>query len=203
MAIDRKKAIEQLSQVKVKGGDDGLISAFGVLIQFMPTNFWNTFTEKILKSVHGDEDQTKEVEEGLEVAAAECGYHTGWGIINSDEFKTIIMPMVEKQPEDILHGAFAVLSAWGWGDTEIIELIPETKMVIRAYGYYEAEISDTFDAKRPVAYMLRGICRAFMDIAYGSPYPKGFNTFVCEQTKAIENGDDVGEFVIKRRTKES
>ena len=199
MAIDRKKAIEELSQIKVKGDKDGLINAFGVLLQFMPTNFWNTFTEKMLKSVKDDVKLTEEVEEGLEIAAAECGYHTGWGIINSDEFKRIIGPMIEKEPEDILHGAFAVLSAWGWGDTEIIELIPNKRMIIRAYGYYESEISDTFITERPVAFMLKGICRAFMDIAYGAPYPKGLGTFKCEQTRAIETGDEVGEFIITRK----
>lgn len=199
MAIDREKAIEQLSQIKVKGNSDGLIPSFGVLVQFMPTNFWNTFSEKMLKIAEHDSEQLAEIEEGFERAAAECGYHTGWGIINSEEFKAIIMPMVEKQPEDILHGAFAVLAAWGWGDTEIIELIPNTRMTVRAYGYYEAEISDTHNTTRPLAYMLKGICRAFMDIAYGSPYPDGLNTFVCKQVKAIELGDAVGEFVVTKR----
>ena len=84
MAIDRKKAIHDLSQIKVKGNEEGLIPAFGVLIQFLPANFWNTFTEKMLMSV--DDKHLEEVEKGLERAAGECGYHTGWGIINSEEF---------------------------------------------------------------------------------------------------------------------
>ena len=199
MAIDRKKAIKELSQIKVQGDETGLIDSFDVLLQFMPTNFWNTFTEKMLKSVIDNEEKLKKVEKGLEQAAAECGYHTGWGIINSKEFKSIIGPMIEREPEDVLHGAFAVLSAWGWGDTEIKELVPNSKMKVVAYGYYESEIQDTFKSNRPMAYMLKGICRAFMDIAYGSPYPQGLHTFKCEQTRAIENGDGVGEFIITRK----
>ena len=196
MAIDRKKAIEDLSQIKVKGNEDGLIPAFGVLVQFLPTNFWNTFTEKLLK-VAGF--RYKYVEEGLERAAAECGYHTGWGIINSEEFKAIIGPMIEKVPEDVLHGAFAVFTAWGWANSEIVELVPRQKMVVRAYEYYEAEIRDTYLTHRPLSFMIKGVCRAFMDIAYGSPYPNGLNTFVCKQTKGIEVGDSYGEFVITRK----
>ena len=199
MAIDRKKAIEQLSEIKVKGDNDGLIQAFGVLIQFMPTNFWNIFTEKILLLAEKNPERRQEIEDGLEIAAAECGYHTGWGIINSSEFQSIIGPMIEKQPEDVLYGAFAVLAGWGWGDAEIIELQPNRRMKVRVYHYDEAEIAKTFKTKRPLAFMLKGICRAFMDIAYGEPYPRGFGTFICEQTQGIELGDPYGEFIVSKK----
>lgn len=196
MAIDRDKAISDLAQIKVKGNQEGLIPAFGVLVQFLPANFWNTFTEKML-AVAG-EKYLKDVEAGLERAAAECGYHTGWGIINSDEFKSIVGPMVEKEPEDILHGAYAVFSAWGWAKCEIVELIPGSKKVIRAYKYYESKITETLNVKNYCAYMIKGVSRAFMDIAYGGEYPNGLNHFKCEQTKGIEFGDSYGEFVITR-----
>lgn len=194
MAIDRKHAIELLSQIKVKGNEDGLIPAFGVLVQFLPANFWNTFAEKMLKSA-GSSDVAA-VEEGLERAAGECGYHTGWGIINSEEFQSIIGPMIEKAPEDVLHGAFAVFTAWGWANAEIVELIPGKKMVIRAYDYYEAEIADTYEPKKPCAYMIRGVSRAFMDLGYGKAYPNGYGTFKCQQTRGIEMGHPHGEFIV-------
>ena len=197
MAIDREKAISELAQIKVKGNDEGLIPAFGVLIQFLPANFWNTFTEKILDAA-GDKYCT-EVEVGLERAAAECGYHTGWGIINSEEFKAIIGPMIEKTPDDVLHGAYAVFSAWGWAKCEIIELIPGQKKVLRAYEYYEAKIAETHQVNNYCAYMIKGVSRAFMDIAYGGKYPQGFDKFKCRQVKGIEKGDTYGEFVITRK----
>lgn len=43
-------------------------------------------------------------------------------------------------------------------------------MVVRAYDYYEADIKDIEEVKHPFAYMLRGISRAFMDLAYGINY---------------------------------
>jgi hypothetical protein len=197
MAIDRERAVEALAQIKVRGNSEGMIPSFGVLIQFLPTNFWNTFTEKMLKAA--GQEHLAVVEESLERAAAECGYHTGWGIINSTEFRSIIEPMVEKEPDDILHGAFAVLTAWGWADAEIMQLTPGERMTVRAHGYYESEIRDTYITERPLAYMLKGICRAFMDIAYGDAYPDGLNTFQCRQTKAMELGDPYGEFEVTRR----
>ncbi len=196
MAIDRKKAVADLSQIKVKGNADGLIPAFGVLVQFLPTNFWNTFTEKLLKAA-GDAHFEK-VAQGLENAAGECGYHTGWGIINSEEFNAIVGPMIEKKPEDVLHGAFAVFTGWGWANAEIVELVPNQRMVIHAHNYYECEIADTFRTSKPIAFMIRGVSRAFMDIAYGSPYPNGYGTFKCEQTRGIELGHPYGEFIITR-----
>ncbi len=197
MAIDRKKAIQDLSQIKVKGNEDGLIPAFGVLVQFLPTNFWNTFTERMLKSAKTPR-QYEQIETGLERAAAECGYHTGWGIINSEEFGAIVGPMIEKKPEDVLHGAYAVFTAWGWANAEITQLVPNEKMIIRSPYYYESEIKDTFEVERCAAYMIRGVSRAFMDIAYGKPYPDGLNTFRCAQTKGLEIGDNMGEFVVTR-----
>ena len=197
MAIDRAKAVAELSKIKVRGNEEGLIPAFGVLITQFPANFWNLFSTKIL-DVAG-EPLYEAASHLLENAAAECGYHTGWGIINSEEFKAIVMPMVEKKPEDILHGAYAVFTAWGWADSEIIELTPGEKMIVRAYNYYESDVKDTFKPKNFFAYMIRGVSRAFFDIAYGDqPYPEGFGKYKCEQTKGIELGDEYGEFIVTK-----
>ena len=195
--IDRTAAIKDLSQIKVKGNSDGLIPSFNVLVNFLPSLFWNTFSEKILKKAGEDEQLYRKLEEGLELAAAECGYHTGYGIITSEEFNSIVGPMIEKEPDDILHGAYAVFTAWGWADAEVVELSP-SRMVIRVKDYYEAEIRDTFRVKRPFAYMIKGVSRAFMDLAFSKPYPDGLGMHRCEQTRAIELGDDYGEFVVTR-----
>ncbi|MCF7929236.1 MAG: hypothetical protein K9L68_10705 [Spirochaetales bacterium] len=196
--IDREKAIEQLSQIKVKGNSDGLIPSFNVLVNFLPSYFWNSFSEKLLKQAGEDDKLYADIEEGLELAAAECGYHTGYGIITSEEFKSIVGPMIENEPEDILHGAFAVFTAWGWADAEITSLSRE-KMVVHVKDYYESDIRDTFAVKRPFGYMIRGVSRAFMDLGYGKPYPDGLGAHVCRQTRAIELGDEYGEFVVTQR----
>jgi hypothetical protein len=193
MAIDRQKAITDLSQIKVSGNSEGLIPAFGVLIQQLPASFWNGFSQKILESAG---DELYEAAEGLlENAAAECGYHTGYGIITSEEFNAVVGPMIEKKPDDILHGAYAVFTAWGWANAEVTELVPGEKMVVKAVDYYE---SDVKNPKRPFAYMIKGVSRAFMDLAYSDPYPRGFGKFKCEQTKGIETGDAYGEFVVSK-----
>lgn len=195
MAIDRRKIIEEMSKVKVLGNEEGMIDAFNVYIQQLPADFWNGFARRIVNYVPAD---LVEAAESLLVnAARECGYHTGYGIITSKEWNQIVSPMIEKQPEDILHGAYAVFTAWGWAKSEIVELVPGEKMVVRAYDYYESDIMVYGRAARPCAYMIQGVSAAFMDIAYGvKPYPDGMGSFHCTQTKGIEIGDDYGEFLV-------
>ncbi len=193
MAIDRQKIISDLSQIKVRGNNEGLIPAYGVLVNQFPANFWNSFSKSILNAA-GD-DLCDAAEGLLENAAAECGYHTGYGIITSDEFNSVVGPMIDSKPDDVLRGAYGVFTAWGWANSEVVELIPGEKMVVRAYDYYEA---DEKDVKRPFAYMVRGVSRSFMDLAYGEPYPNGYGKFKCEQTKGIECGDEYGEFVVTK-----
>jgi hypothetical protein len=197
MAINRKKIIQEMSKVSVIGNEEGLIPAFNVYVQQLPADFWNGFARRIVNYV--PEDLVEAAEALLVNAARECGYHTGYGIITSNEWKEIVGPMIEKEPEDILHGAYAVFTAWGWAKSEVIEIVPREKMVVRAYNYYESDIMRYGTAARPCAYMIQGVSAAFMDIAYGDkPYPDGMGTFKCDQTKGIELGDDYGEFVVTR-----
>ena len=75
--------------------------------------------------------------------------------------------MIVKTPEDILYDAFGVFTAWDWTKSEIVERVPGDKMVVRAYDYYESDVKESFRPTQGFAYMIKGVCRAFMDIAYG------------------------------------
>ena len=200
MSIDRKQIISAMSRIEVSGNDDGLIPGFNVFVNMMPARFWNSFAERLTRKVSPD---LLEAAEFLLVNAGhECGYHTGYGIITSDEWKAVVEPMIENVPEDVLHGAFAVFTAWGWAKSEIIELVPGERMVVRAYDYYESDMVTYGASSKPSAYMIRGVCAAFMDLAYGGPYDAtgktGLRTFQCVQTKGIECGDEYGEFVVTK-----
>lgn len=109
------------------------------------------------------------------------------------------MGSLTEKPEDILYGLFAVVNSWGWGDLKIEELIPNEKMILRAYDYYEADIKDIFKCKKYLAYKLTGISRAFMDLIYGHKCPpQRLGVFKCKQTMGIELGDAYGEFIVTR-----
>jgi hypothetical protein len=200
MAIDRKRIIADMSKIQIVGNEDGLIPGFNVFVTQLPAEFWNSFAERLTCSV--DSGLLESAEWLLVNAAHECGYHTGYGIITSEEWKAVVGPMIENVPEDILHGAFAVFTAWGWAKSEVVELVPNERMVVRAYNYYESDVVSHGASSKKSAYMIRGVCAAFMDLAYGGEYdPEGktaLRTFKCEQTHGIECGDDYGEFVVTR-----
>ena len=107
-----------------------------------------------------------------------------------------------KTVEDVLHGAFAVFTAWGWARIEIVELIPNEKLVVRAYDYYESDTVKMGKKDRFCTCMLQGLTGAFMDLAYGGLYDKtgktAMWTFKSVQTKGKECGDDYGEFIATR-----
>lgn len=199
MAINRAKIIEDLSKIEVCGDENGIIDAFGVLVNQLPAKFWNSFADKLTAKVHPD--LLEATEYLLYNAAHECGYHTGYGIITSNEWNAVVAPMVEKIPEDILHGAYAVFTAWGWADAEITELVPGEKMVVKAIDYYEADVAPEGNSKKMSAYMIAGVSAAFMELAYAGDYdPSGkpIGTFTCKQVKGIECGDPHGEFVVTK-----
>ena len=196
MAIDRLKIINDLSKISIQSNDEGLIPNFNVLVNELPTTFWNEFANKIINAVS---PELHEAAWGLLYNAAnECGYHTGYGIITSEEWKAVVEPMVEKVPEDILHGAFAVFTAWGWANAEIVELIPNERMVVKAVDYYESDVAPDKNKPFGMTPMITAVSAAFMDLAYGNPYPNGFQTFIGKQTKGIECGDEYGEFVVTK-----
>jgi len=189
MTVLRDTVVKALADIKITGDEEGLIPGYNVLVNQLPTAFWNTFAERMM-AVAGE--QRDKVEEGLVRCAYECGYHTGYGIITSEEFKAVVEPMVTEGAKDVLRGAYAVFTAWGWAKSGIVQIKEKERMVVRAVDYYESEAGG--DGLR--AFMIRGVSAAFFELAYAEPYPNGMHTYTCEQTLGLEQGDKYGEFVV-------
>ncbi|MFW5740504.1 MAG: hypothetical protein ACOC1F_09075 [Myxococcota bacterium] len=193
MTVMRDTVVQALASLEVKSDPDGLIPAFNVLVNQMPAAFWTTFAERIMTAA--PPERKAEVEAGLVRAAYECGYHTGYGIITSEEFKSVVEPMVSEGAKDVLRGAYAVFTAWGWAKSGIVQIREGDRMVVRAVDYYEADAGG--EGKR--AYMIRGVSSAFFELAYSDPYPNGMGKFTCEQGKGLETGDPFGEFIVTKK----
>jgi hypothetical protein len=193
MTVMRDTVVKSLARVTVQADENGLIPEYEVLVNLLPVALLNTFMERIMAAA--PPERKAEVEAGLVRAAYECGYHTGCGIITSDIFNEVVLPMVTEGEKDILRGAYAAFTAWGWAKSGIVQLKEAEKMVIRAFDYYEADSGG--NGLR--GFMLRGLSQAFFDLAYADPYPDGMDTYVCHQTKGIENGDPYGEFIVVKK----
>ncbi len=194
MTVMRDTVVKALADLQVRGNEDGLIPSFGVLVNQLPVDFWNMFAERIVAAA--PKERLDEVEAGLVRAAYECGYHTGYGIITSDEFKSVVEPMVTQGALDILRGAYAVFTAWGWAKSGIVKHREAEELVIRAVDYYEA---DGPKGTRMKAYMIQGVSKAFFELAYSAPYPNGMGRYECTQTAGIECGERFGEFVVEKK----
>lgn len=200
MAINRSKIISDMSEIEILGNEKGIIEAFGVYLNQLPTTLWNNFADRLTAKT--ESDLLPDVELLLVNAAQECGYHTGHGILTSDEWNAIVQPMVENN-EDILHGLFAIFSGWGWAKAEIEELIPGERMVVRAYNYYEADVVKFGKSNKKSAYLIRGVCAGFMALVYSGYFQKDrskIHAYTCIQTKGLECGDSFGEFVVEKAT---
>jgi hypothetical protein len=193
MTVMRDEVVKALAKLEVAGDADGLIPGYNVLVNQLPTKFWNLFAARIVAAVSTDRKQ--KVESALENCAYECGYHTGYGIVTSAEFEATVTPMISEGAKDVLRGAFAVFTAWGWAKSGITQIKESERMVVRAVDYYESEA----EGNGLRAYMIRGISKAFFELAYAAPYPNGMNTFDCVQTKGMEVGDPFGEFVVTKK----
>ncbi len=193
MTVMRDQVVEQLIDIEVKANDDGLIPAFNVLVNQMPVTFWNTVAERMMAATPAE--RKEEMKAALVRSGYECGYHTGYGIITSPEFTSVVEPMVTEGAKDILRGAYAVFTAWGWAKSGVVQIKEGEKMVVRAVDYYEADSGG--EGLR--AYMIQGVSAAFFELAYAKAYPDGMDTFVCEQTQGIEVGDKHGEFVVTKK----
>ena len=192
MTVQRDFIVKKLAGIN-HHSHDGIIPAYNVLMNVLPTTFWNTFSQRLWEAV--PPEKRPEVEEGIAYGTRDSAYNTAQGIITSKEFKAIVEPMVTEGKKDILRGAFAVLTATGSAKAGIVQNKEGERMVIRAVDYYEAD-GEQSDKR---AFMLRGICASFYDIVYGAPYPDGLGTFDCEQVAGIECGDPFGEFVVTKK----
>ena len=193
MTVMRDQVVKSLVQVEAKADENGLIPAFNVLVNQLPAAFWNGVAERMMAIA--PPERRAAMEAALVNCAYECGYHTGYGIVTAPEFQAVVAPMVTEGAKDILRGAYAVFTAWGWAKSGIVQIKDGEQMVIRAVDYYEADSGG--DGLR--AYMIRGVSAAFMELAYATPYPNGMNTFQCAQVKGIEAGDSFGEFVVTKK----
>ena len=197
MAIDGTKITHAVMEGSRIRESKGIIPLFGVYLSLFSTQYYNQLSFDFEKRM-GPRCQ-KESKSLLISAAHECGYATFEGIRNSPEWEQVVAPMIESK-EDEIRGFAAVAVAFGWGDLEIVEIIPDEKLRIRVNDSYEARgyLEKYGRAKSEKCYMLRGVAAAFMDLSYAGDYPDGYSTFVAEEPMCRAKGDPYCEFIATK-----
>ena len=197
MAIDGRKILHAVMEGSRIRDAKGIIPLFGVYLSLFSVQYYNKLSFDFEKRM--GKRKEKEAEALLIEAAQECGYATFQGIRNSWEWEEIVRPMIESR-EDQVFGFAAVTFAFGWGDMEVKELIPDEKLLIQVSDSYEATgyMQLHGPANSGKCYMLRGVAAAFMGLLYGEDYPDGCFDFSAEEPLCRAKGDSYCEFVARR-----
>ena len=197
MAIDGRKILHAVMEGSRIRDAKGIIPLLGVYLSLFSVQYYNKLSFDFEKRMGIRKE--KEAEALLIEAAQECGYATFQGIRNSWEWEEIVRPMIESR-EDQIFGFTAVAFAFGWGDMEVKELIPDDKLLIQVSDSYEATgyLQLHGPAKSGKCYMLRGVAAAFMGLLYGEDYPDGCFDFSAEEPLCRAKGDSYCEFVARR-----
>jgi hypothetical protein len=197
MAIDGSKIIHAVMEGSRIRDAKGIIPLFGVYLSLFFVQFYNKLSFDFEKEM-GRERQSESAALLIE-AAQECGYATFQGIRNSREWEELVRPMIETKEDQIFSFA-AVTVAFGWGDLDVRELIPNEKLLIRVSDSYEATgyLQLHGLANTGKCYMLRGVSGAFMDLLYGEDYPDGCFTFRAEEPFCRAKGDSYCEFIARK-----
>lgn len=197
MAIDGSKIIHAVMEGSRIRDAKGIIPLFGVYLSLFFVQFYN----KLSFDFENEMGRERESESAalLVEAAQECGYATFQGIRNSREWEELVRPMIETKEDQIFSFA-AVAVAFGWGDLDVRELIPNRKLLIRVSDSYEATgyLQLHGLANSGKCYMLQGVSGAFMDLLYGEDYPDGCFTFRAEEPCCRAKGDSYCEFIARK-----
>lgn len=197
MAIDGTKITHAVMEGSRIRESKGIIPLFGVYLSLFSTQYYNQLSFDFEKRMGPRrQDEAKNL---LISAAHECGYATFEGIRNSYEWEQVVVPMIESR-EDEIRGFAAVAVAFGWGDLEIVEIIPGETLRIRVNDSYEARgyLEKYGRAKSEKCYMLRGVAAAFMDLSYAGDYPDGYSTFAAKEPMCRAKGDLYCEFLATK-----
>ncbi|MBD3287182.1 hypothetical protein GF337_00115, partial [candidate division KSB1 bacterium] len=136
---------------------------------------------------------THMVENSLVDAAQWCCNATFGGIMESQQWKDLIEPMVENA-HDRMTALSAVTNCLGWGHLDSFELDEQTKdfqMIVKNSYYLNAFKDNKSD--KPRCYMWTGVAAGYMDLLFG----KKVHSFEAKEVKCVCKGDEHCEFHVK------
>lgn len=173
--IDYYAIREAITGMPIAGSpDDGLISAFGVLLTRHYANYYtnvsNRFVEYFTRELGYDALANAQIL--LVEAGHVCAFNTFGGVMQSNEWNALIKPSCET-PEDWLHGIVAVVNGFGWGFWEVDELIPGEKLRIKIHNGYESSsyLKKYGNVKYPISYLAQGGVAGLMNLIYTLDLP--------------------------------
>ena len=193
--------------------ENGIIDAFGVLLTYLPTSYYNKISFRFEKEME-EAGGFKGLAEPLLIEAGHiCGFNTLGRIMESTTWKSQIGPLL-KNKTDWIRAIISVINAFGWGAWQITELGEGQKLTFRVYNSPEAAgyKQEFGKSKTPKCYMINGVATAITNLVFlgnietnpilnDSFYHQLFSdnrSFQCTENHCLAAGDDYCEFNISQ-----
>jgi len=196
-----RKAAEAIARIETRGCPR-VCPPFGGTLDRLPASFWARFEESLNGS--SAEDVLDASEWSLMQAAHDMGYDAGHEVFGAVGETTLApaLQLDESSGSHALHATFAALSGIGLEDSEVVELVPFERLVLRVYGYWGLLMPGPGRTRRRGTLVVRGLCAAVMNVAYASQLQTSASDevgiFTCRQSRSVERGDSFDEFVTAR-----
>lgn len=214
MTIDSAAIMQAVGSLNLTGNEEGLIPAFGL---YLTRHFADYYNKISFAYLHGQEalggDAATNARTRLVDAGQVCGFHTFGGIMLSQEWDAVVLPMIESR-EDWVLGITAVINCLGWGRWSVEELVPRERMRMRVLDGYESVgyMRDFPQRRDGVCFLAAGGASAIMNLLYhgditGRPaltqayYRRLFGTegrYVAHEVSCRCAGSGACEFVVER-----
>jgi len=196
--IDENAIINAVVGLPIRGGDDGLIPAFGVYLANTPADFYNQVAIEFVEAM--TECGQREIASRLLSEAGEsCAMNTFRGIMDSAEWEGLVKPMLQN-PEDTIFALVALSNAFGWGNWRITEHEPGETLEIVSFNGYEALgfLETRGRASEPQCWMLQGVSAGMMALVYGEgSFSERFGTYLADEHDCIAKGNSVCAFAVE------
>lgn len=192
-----------------QSNSSGIIDAFGVYLTYLPSEYYSAISYEFEKALDGTGAIDGLARPLLIESGHVCGFHTFGGIMKSEVWQTVILPLL-RNAEDWVYGMIAVINALGWGHWRVSELEPAKKLILQVYNSTEAigYLNRFGTSLSPKCYMAEGAASAIMNLIYkgnimegpelsGAYYKKVFRSqdaFKSKETKCLAKGDPYCEF---------
>jgi hypothetical protein len=139
MPIDQDAIVSAVAGLDLRGNEEGLIPAFGLYLTRHYADYYNRASFEYLHAAENrGAAQARDARRALTEAGHICAFNTFGGIMLSQEWDAVVMPMIQTR-EDWVAGIVAVINAFGWGRWSLAGLRPNRDFELIVDHSYESE----------------------------------------------------------------
>jgi hypothetical protein len=138
MAVDNDAIVSAVSGLPLRGNEEGLIPGFGLYLTRHFAGFYNRVSYAYLHRAEATSvSAAQKARDALVEAGHICAFNTFGGIMLSQEWEAVVMPMIENR-EDWVRGIVGVVNALGWGVWTVSALVGGERLEVTIANSYES-----------------------------------------------------------------